>query len=127
MTFVGHPFDLIKVRLQTSSQYRGNARTCCPARLSLTQRTTCEVTLFTLNACAGMVDCASQTFKKDGIRGMYRGMSSPMLSSPPCWATYAARRICRRGCIGVPSLINIGASCAFDNPTVFAATFGGLM
>lgn len=26
LTFIGHPFDLIKVRLQTSSQYRGNER-----------------------------------------------------------------------------------------------------
>ena len=26
LTFVGHPFDLIKVRLQTSDHYTGNAQ-----------------------------------------------------------------------------------------------------
>lgn len=43
-----HPFDTVKVRLQTSSNY------------------------------TGMVDCVSKTVKKEGVRGLYKGMSAPI-------------------------------------------------
>ncbi|KAL7746809.1 carnitine transporter [Sorochytrium milnesiophthora] len=52
----GHPLDLIKVRLQTSNQYKG------------------------------MVDCARQTIAKDGVRGLYRGMLTPMVGVTPVFS-----------------------------------------
>lgn len=55
---VGHPLDLIKTRLQTSTEYKG------------------------------MVDCGLRTFRADGIRGLYRGMATPLIGQPPMWATY---------------------------------------
>jgi len=55
---VGHPLDLIKVRLQTSNQY------------------------------TGMVDCAAQIMKKDGPIGLYRGITAPFISITPIFATY---------------------------------------
>lgn len=49
---VGHPFDTIKVRLQTSA--------------------------LTNQHYNGMVDCASKTIKREGVRGLYKGMSAPI-------------------------------------------------
>jgi solute carrier family 25 carnitine/acylcarnitine transporter 20/29 len=48
LVLVGHPFDTIKVRLQTSKQY------------------------------SGMFDCIKQTVAKEGARGLYKGMISPL-------------------------------------------------
>ncbi|RMD44588.1 hypothetical protein DV735_g499, partial [Chaetothyriales sp. CBS 134920] len=48
---VGHPFDTIKVRLQTSPK----------ARFS------------------GPLDCCLQTLRKEGIRGFYKGMTPPLI------------------------------------------------
>ncbi|ORX90104.1 mitochondrial carrier [Basidiobolus meristosporus CBS 931.73] len=53
----GHPLDLIKVRLQTS------------------------------NAYTGIVDCFKKTIARDGIRGLYRGMSTPLIGVTPIFAT----------------------------------------
>jgi solute carrier family 25 carnitine/acylcarnitine transporter 20/29 len=47
-TIFGHPLDLIKVRLQARSEYKGT------------------------------FDCISKTMKNDGLRGMFRGISSPL-------------------------------------------------
>jgi solute carrier family 25 carnitine/acylcarnitine transporter 20/29 len=48
LVLVGHPFDTIKVRLQTSKQY------------------------------SGMMDCIKQTVAKEGFRGLYKGIISPL-------------------------------------------------
>ncbi len=48
----GHPFDTIKVRLQTTALTGAHYN--------------------------GMVDCAKQTIKKEGIKGLYKGMSAPL-------------------------------------------------
>eukprot|EP01097_Dermamoeba_algensis_P006203 TRINITY_DN3890_c0_g1_i1.p1 TRINITY_DN3890_c0_g1~~TRINITY_DN3890_c0_g1_i1.p1 ORF type:complete len:304 (-),score=75.60 TRINITY_DN3890_c0_g1_i1:127-1038(-) len=58
LVFVGHPFDLIKVRLQTASasQYKG------------------------------AVDCFKQTVAKDGVRGLYRGMGAPLTGITPIFS-----------------------------------------
>jgi len=58
LVFAGHPFDLIKVRLQTDtqSQYKG------------------------------ALDCAKQTIQRDGFRGLYRGMSVPLVGIVPIFA-----------------------------------------
>ncbi|SPO27957.1 related to mitochondrial amino acid transporter ARG-13 [Ustilago trichophora] len=51
-----HPFDLVKVRLQTQSADR-------PPRY------------------AGAFDCFKQTYLHEGIRGLYRGLSMPVLGA----------------------------------------------
>ncbi|KAI5286863.1 hypothetical protein KEM52_001836 [Ascosphaera acerosa] len=48
---VGHPFDTIKVRLQTSSSAR----------------------------FAGPLDCVLQTVRNEGVLGMYKGMTPPLI------------------------------------------------
>lgn len=53
---VGHPFDTLKVRLQTGTNYNG------------------------------MVDCFKQTIAKDGIFGLYRGINSPLVGVTPMFA-----------------------------------------
>lgn len=53
---VGHPFDTLKVRLQTSNQYKG------------------------------ILDCAKQTIAKDGFKGLYKGMMSPLVGVTPMFA-----------------------------------------
>jgi len=53
---VGMPFDTIKVRLQTSTQYKG------------------------------ALDCFKQTVAKEGIRGLYKGMLSPLIGITPVFA-----------------------------------------
>ncbi|KAF2356049.1 Mitochondrial substrate/solute carrier [Trinorchestia longiramus] len=50
---VGHPFDTVKVKLQTQD--------------------------FRNPRYHGTWDCFSQTVKKEGMRGLYRGMTSPMV------------------------------------------------
>ncbi|KAI9292845.1 mitochondrial carrier [Neoconidiobolus thromboides FSU 785] len=57
LVIAGHPLDLIKVRLQTSNQY------------------------------TGLVDCFKQTVAKDGFRGLYRGMFTPLVGVTPIFAT----------------------------------------
>jgi len=52
----GHPLDTIKVRLQTSSEFKG------------------------------MMDCARQTVQRDGVKGLYRGMSTPLIGVTPVFA-----------------------------------------
>ncbi|PVU94092.1 hypothetical protein BB561_002786 [Smittium simulii] len=52
----GHPFDLVKVRIQTSNEYKG------------------------------AWDCLSRTFAKDGIKGLYRGMMAPLIGITPVYA-----------------------------------------
>jgi solute carrier family 25 carnitine/acylcarnitine transporter 20/29 len=49
----GHPFDTIKVRLQTSNQYKG------------------------------IMDCVRQTIARDGAKGLYKGMTSPLIGVTP--------------------------------------------
>lgn len=51
-----HPFDTIKVRLQTSNQY------------------------------SGMGDCIRKTLKNEGLRGFYKGMSAPISGVAPIFA-----------------------------------------
>lgn len=46
---VGHPFDTVKVRLQTSNQFNGP------------------------------IDCVKQTIGKEGIRGLYKGATPPLI------------------------------------------------
>ncbi|KAI8900436.1 mitochondrial carrier domain-containing protein [Globomyces pollinis-pini] len=52
----GQPFDTLKVRLQTSNQYKG------------------------------LADCFRQTIAKDGLFSLYRGMSAPLLGVTPMFA-----------------------------------------
>eukprot|EP00117_Sycon_ciliatum_P021064 scpid61454/ scgid18582/ Mitochondrial carnitine/acylcarnitine carrier protein; Carnitine/acylcarnitine translocase; Solute carrier family 25 member 20 len=62
----GHPFDTIKVRLQT--MYRAPA---------LGQRT------FT-----GLADCGMQTIRHEGVAGLFKGLVPPMLAAVPSNASF---------------------------------------
>ncbi|GMH79099.1 hypothetical protein TL16_g08029 [Triparma laevis f. inornata] len=57
VTFVGHPFDTIKVRLQTQPT--------APTGEGMLYKST--------------VDCVKQTFRGEGLRGFYAGVASPLL------------------------------------------------
>ncbi|QDZ24926.1 mitochondrial carrier protein [Chloropicon primus] len=52
VTLIGHPFDTLKVRLQAQS--------------------------IANPVYSGVVDCFKQTVSKEGVRGLYKGMSSPL-------------------------------------------------
>jgi len=52
----GHPLDLIKVRLQTSNEY------------------------------SGAMDVFKKTLARDGVKGLYRGMASPLIGITPVFA-----------------------------------------
>ncbi|KAG0032672.1 carnitine transporter [Podila clonocystis] len=56
--FVGHPFDLAKVRIQTTPD----------------------------GTYKGTLDVFRQTLKADGFRGLYRGMATPLLGVTPVFA-----------------------------------------
>ncbi|ORE03225.1 carnitine transporter [Rhizopus azygosporus] len=67
---VGQPFDLVKVRLQTSEGVYKNT-----------------------------FDCFKQIIKKDGVLGLYRGMSAPLASITPIfavsfWSYDLGKKIC---------------------------------
>ncbi|KAL6058806.1 Mitochondrial carnitine/acylcarnitine carrier protein [Balamuthia mandrillaris] len=64
LVFAGHPLDTIKVRLQTMPK---------PAPG--------QAPLFT-----GALDCAVKTVKQEGIKGLYKGMGSPLTGVPPIYA-----------------------------------------
>merc|ERR1711900_51424 len=49
---VGHPLDLVKVRLQGQAQSGTKYK--------------------------GMVDCGVRTFRQEGVRGLYKGVSVPI-------------------------------------------------
>jgi len=59
-TLVGHPFDTIKVRLQTQ-----------PAENPLYK---------------GTWDCTSQTIRKEGVFALYKGMGAPLVGVAPIFA-----------------------------------------
>lgn len=56
LVVTGHPLDTIKVRLQTSDKYKG------------------------------LVDCATQTIKREGFLGLYKGMAAPLIGVTPMYA-----------------------------------------
>ncbi|KAG5175350.1 carnitine/acylcarnitine carrier protein [Tribonema minus] len=57
LVLVGHPLDLIKVKLQTGTAYKG------------------------------ALDVAAQTLKNEGALGFYRGVSAPLVGVTPIFAT----------------------------------------
>ncbi|XP_017774028.1 PREDICTED: congested-like trachea protein [Nicrophorus vespilloides] len=61
---VGHPFDTLKVRLQTMPIPKPG-----------------EVPLYT-----GMTDCIKKTVSKEGVRGLYKGMGAPLVGIAPIFA-----------------------------------------
>ncbi|KAJ2376164.1 carnitine transporter, partial [Coemansia sp. RSA 2607] len=52
----GHPLDLLKVRMQTSTEYKST------------------------------LDCFRKTLAESGVRGMYRGMAAPLVGATPVFA-----------------------------------------
>ncbi len=60
LVFVGHPLDTLKVRLQTAPK----------------------------GMYSGILDCAKQTVRADGVAGLYRGMTAPLIGITPIFAIY---------------------------------------
>ncbi|XP_049848861.1 mitochondrial carnitine/acylcarnitine carrier protein-like [Schistocerca gregaria] len=58
----GHPLDTIKIRLQTQVKVDGVA------------------------PFAGPIDCVFKTVRNEGFRGLYKGVSSPLLGVPPIYS-----------------------------------------
>ncbi|PAV90831.1 hypothetical protein WR25_06268 [Diploscapter pachys] len=63
---VGHPFDTVKVRIQTMSRPKPG-----------------EKPLFT-----GALDCAKQTVAKEGFFALYKGMAAPLVGVSPLFAVF---------------------------------------
>ena len=55
---VGHPFDLVKVRLQTAEK----------------------------GVYSGSIDVVKRSLARDGFRGLYRGVTAPLLGVTPMFA-----------------------------------------
>ncbi|XP_070558870.1 mitochondrial carnitine/acylcarnitine carrier protein-like [Ptychodera flava] len=66
MIVIGQPLDTIKVRLQTQSN-RPHGRS---------------------PMYKGMVDCAVKSIRSEGVRGLFKGMLTPMLMITPITALY---------------------------------------
>eukprot|EP00011_Vannellida_sp_DIVA3-517-6-12_P001789 CAMPEP_0114629498 /NCGR_PEP_ID=MMETSP0168-20121206/13391_1 /TAXON_ID=95228 ORGANISM="Vannella sp., Strain DIVA3 517/6/12" /NCGR_SAMPLE_ID=MMETSP0168 /ASSEMBLY_ACC=CAM_ASM_000044 /LENGTH=310 /DNA_ID=CAMNT_0001840961 /DNA_START=138 /DNA_END=1067 /DNA_ORIENTATION=+ len=63
LVLVGHPLDTIKVRIQTMTVVPGQPP-----------------------PYAGALDCAAKTVRKEGFRGLYKGMSAPLYGVTPMYA-----------------------------------------
>ena len=61
--FVGHPFDLVKVRMQTMVVEPGKSP-----------------------PFSGTFDCLRKSMKADGVRGIYRGVTAPLIAVTPMFA-----------------------------------------
>merc|ERR1711937_942223 len=61
VTLIGHPFDTLKVRLQAQS--------------------------IANPVYSGLGDCFKQTVSKEGLKGLYKGMSSPLVGQMAFRAT----------------------------------------
>lgn len=106
---VGHPFDLIKVRMQAGVG-------------SSTQ------------ASAGVFSTLQKTFGKEGVRGLYRGVSAPITATSPMfavsfWGFDMGKRIVRmasseeeeqEGELTIPQLCAAGALSAFPTVAIMA-------
>ncbi|CAG2211486.1 mitochondrial carnitine/acylcarnitine carrier protein-like [Mytilus galloprovincialis] len=64
LVFTGQPLDTIKVRLQTMPRPKPG-----------------EAPLY-----KGTIDCATITIKKEGIKGLYKGMAAPLAGVSPMFA-----------------------------------------
>ncbi|KAI6216097.1 hypothetical protein M3Y94_00463200 [Aphelenchoides besseyi] len=62
---VGHPFDTVKVRLQTMQINPDGTR-----------------------MYAGTIDCFKKTIARDGLTGLYKGMSAPLAGVSPLFAIF---------------------------------------
>lgn len=84
LVFVGHPFDLVKVRIQTQVP---DAKGELPFR--------------------GAIDCVKKTFQREGMRGLYKGMSAPLAGVVPifslCFLSYDAAKA------GLRSMYNLAS------------------
>jgi len=63
LTLVGHPFDTIKVRMQTQDIVK-------------------STTGGKKKPFKGGIDCAMRTLQREGVRGLYKGMSGPLATVP---------------------------------------------
>ncbi|XP_069393403.1 protein kinase, cAMP-dependent, regulatory, type II, alpha, B [Paralichthys olivaceus] len=64
LVFAGHPLDTIKVRLQTQAKPKPG-----------------ESLIY-----AGTIDCFKKTLAKEGVKGLYKGMTAPIIGVAPMFA-----------------------------------------
>jgi len=99
LVLAGHPLDLIKVRLQTSTEYKG------------------------------ILDVTRKTIARDGFFGLYRGMGAPLMGVVPIfsvvfWGYDVGKRIVRRfsenpsDSLTLPQTIVAGGLSAFPATTL---------
>jgi len=83
VVLVGHPLDLIKVRRISSGQL------CESFNISLTIFQWTQVRMQTAGAGAStsVLGMFTTTFRQQGIRGLYRGVSAPLVAVSPLFAT----------------------------------------
>ena len=80
---VGQPLDTIKVRLQVqrAEAVNGVGQRVLARRLSRTSSAP-----FT-RQYSGILDCAAQTVRREGVRGLFKGVLAPCLANAPINAT----------------------------------------
>ena len=66
---VGHPFDLVKVRMQTDYNDKDNSKDKPATKVK-----------------RGTFGTLKDILKKEGLPGLYRGVSAPMIAVAPIWA-----------------------------------------
>eukprot|EP00243_Klebsormidium_subtile_P003104 TRINITY_DN16251_c0_g1_i1.p1 TRINITY_DN16251_c0_g1~~TRINITY_DN16251_c0_g1_i1.p1 ORF type:complete len:345 (+),score=44.03 TRINITY_DN16251_c0_g1_i1:446-1480(+) len=83
---VGHPFDLIKVRLQTQPD----------VSVATAARSAGEASTSGAGLYKGPMDCLKRTLQKEGVRGLFKGLASPVVGNVPiqaiCFGAYGAAR-----------------------------------
>jgi solute carrier family 25 carnitine/acylcarnitine transporter 20/29 len=74
LVFAGHPFDTVKVRLQTMALSSTNTAVAGP------------VSVGQLPGYSGAFDCFKKTLVTEGVTGFYKGMGTPLLMVSPMFA-----------------------------------------
>lgn len=71
---IGHPFDTVKVRLQNTREVVLGPKPVTASALQLTGH---------LMRPGSALECAVTTVKQEGLRGLFRGLMPPVISSAP--------------------------------------------
>lgn len=106
LVLAGHPLDLIKVRLQTQPKP-------APGQPPMFR---------------GALDCALQTVRREGLRALYKGVTSPLVGVPPIYAIVfgaygLAKRVLMADATGEPTLAVVWwAGCATGVATTAITT-----
>eukprot|EP01118_Nematostelium_gracile_P002916 TRINITY_DN1335_c0_g1_i2.p1 TRINITY_DN1335_c0_g1~~TRINITY_DN1335_c0_g1_i2.p1 ORF type:complete len:330 (+),score=71.26 TRINITY_DN1335_c0_g1_i2:54-1043(+) len=93
-TFVTHPLDLVKTRLQVQVQAKNQLINGMNQQQQLYQ---------------GTIDAFRKIFRHDGIRGLYQGLSPSLIGSASAWGFYFfSYEICKNNIQKIPGLDSPG-------------------